>query len=234
MDDDKAIPFLGILMLDTKFPRILGDAGNVDSYPVPARVHVVDGAGSLDIVKDGLPPEHLIQAFCKAAKRLESDGAFAIVSTCGFLITVQDQISDAVNVPVMMSALSLYPQIRAKFGENPIGIITASYKNLGDTALQAAGMERQDVRISGMEDCAAFAKVILQPKDQQLMSIDPVAIEASVIDKALSLLKSNPDICAFLLECTNLPPYAKAIEMATGRSVFSILDGVDYLIKTKH
>lgn len=220
-------------MLDTKFPRILGDAGNVDSYTVPARVHVVKGAGSLDIVKDGLPPEYLIRAFCKSAKQLESDGAFAIVSTCGFLVTVQNRISDAVNVPVMVSALSLYPQIRAKFSGSPIGIITASYESLGDTALQAAGIKYQDVRIAGMEDCAAFVNAILQPKEQQLAKIDSTAIETTVIGKAISLLKADPEICAFLLECTNLPPYAKAIEIATGRPVYSILDGIDCLINTK-
>ncbi len=220
-------------MLDTKFPRILGDAGNVGSYTVPARVHVVKGAGSLDIVKDGLPPEYLIRSFCKGAKQLESDGAFAIISTCGFLVTVQDRISDAVNVPVMVSALSLYPQIRAKFFGNPIGIITASYESLGDTALQAAGIKHQDVRIAGMEDCAAFVNAILQPKEQQPAKIDSTAIETAVIGKAISLLKADPEICAFLLECTNLPPYAKAIEIATGRSVYSILDGADYLINTK-
>lgn len=230
MNDDKPIPFLGVMMLDTKFPRILGDAGNVDSYSVPARVSVVKGAGSLDIVKDGLPPEHLIHAFCQAAKQLESDGAFAIVSTCGFLITLQERISDAVNIPVTMSALSLYPQIRAKFGKIPIGIITASYESLGEAALQAAGIERQDVCIVGMEDCGVFANAILQPKDLQPAKIDPVAIEASVVEKALSLLNVNPNICAFLLECTNLPPYAKAIEIATGRPVYSILDSVECLL----
>lgn len=219
-------------MLDTRFPRILGDAGNVDSYSTPARIHVIKGAGSLDIVKDGLPSEHLIRAFCKAAKQLEADGAFAIVSTCGFLITVQDRISEAVNVPVMMSALSLYPHIRAEFGGKPIGIITASRKSLGDTALQAAGIDSADVCIAGLEDCTAFATAILQSKDQQPEKIGSKAIEAAVVEKALSLLNADPDICAFLLECGNLPPYAQAIAKASGRPVYSILDGANHLAKT--
>lgn len=224
-------PFLGILMLDTKFTRILGDAGNIDSYDTPARMRVVSGAGSLDIVKDGLPEEELIQAFCQAARELEAEGAYGIVSTCGFLISVQERISDVVGIPVMMSALSLYAGIHEKFPNHPIGILTASYINLGATALQAAGIKRNDVKILGMDDCAAFADVILRSKDQQSDKIDPLAIETAAIEKAMSLLEIAPDICAFLLECGNLPPYAKVIEEATKRPVYSILDGARYMTK---
>ncbi len=224
-------PFLGILMLDTKFTRILGDAGNIDSYDTPARMRVVSGAGSLDIVKDGLPEEELIQAFCQAARELEAEGAYGIVSTCGFLISVQERISDVVGIPVMMSALSLYAGIHEKFPNHPIGILTASYISLGATALQAAGIKRNDVKILGMDDCAAFADVILRPKDQQSDKIDLLAIETAAIEKAMSLLEIAPDICAFLLECGNLPPYAKVIEEATKRPVYSILDGARYMTK---
>ena len=224
-------PFLGILMLDTKFTRILGDAGNIDSYDTPARMRVVSGAGSLDIVKDGLPEEELIQAFCQAARELVAEGAYGIVSTCGFLISVQERISDVVGIPVMMSALSLYAGIHEKFPNHPIGILTASYISLGATALQAAGIKRNDVKILGMDDCAAFADVILRPKDQQSYKIDPLAIETAAIEKAMSLLEIAPDICAFLLECGNLPPYAKVIEEATKRPVYSILDGARYMTK---
>ena len=30
-------PFLGVVMLDTRFPRPVGDLGNLASYPVPDR-----------------------------------------------------------------------------------------------------------------------------------------------------------------------------------------------------
>ena len=59
--NDLNTPFLGILMLDTNFPRIIGDAGNVDSYDIPARTLVVSGAGSLDIVKIGQPSDYSIK-----------------------------------------------------------------------------------------------------------------------------------------------------------------------------
>jgi hypothetical protein len=84
-----------------------------------------------------------------------------------------------------------------------------------------------------MDDCAAFADVILRPKDQQSDKIDPLAIETAAIEKAMSLLKIAPDICAFLLECGNLSPYAKAIEEATKHPIYSILDGARHMTKQR-
>ena len=230
MMDEKNIPFLGIMMLDTNFPRVLGDAGNESSYMFPVRIHIVKGAGSLDLVKDEMPSEEIIQLFCKAAKKLEFDGAFAIISTCGFLIAIQDTIADAVSIPVMVSALSLYPKIYKKFGEGSVGVITASFKSLGDIALRAAGLKRHEVCIAGMEDCSAFSDAILQLKNDQLQKIDTLTIENFIVNKALLLKERQPNISVFLLECTNLPPYKQAIERATGCPVYSIIDVAEALM----
>lgn len=217
-------PFLGILMLDTAFPRILGDAGNPYSYDLPARTRVIKNAGSLNIVKNGRPEESLVQQFCQAAQALEAEGAIALVSTCGFLISVQQDIASAVSIPVILSSLSLYPLLSNLFGKRPIGIMTASQSSLGDQILKAAGINAEDVRIVGFEDVPAFADAILRDKSEQLNSLDEQAIEQAAISKAKALISETPEIKAILLECGNLPPYANAIRNATGLPVFSILD----------
>jgi Asp/Glu/hydantoin racemase len=217
--------FLGILMLDTAFPRVLGDAGNIESYDIPARIRIVSGAGSLDIVKNGNPTVELVAAFCEAAKTLEQDGACAIVSTCGFLISVQTEISNAVKIPVMVSSLSLYPTIRARVGDKKIGILTASKAALGGSALKSADIQTNDVVIEGFEDCEAFSSAILAKKENQPQTINTAKIEQVAIQKSQNMVENNPDLAAILLECGNLPPYAPAIRAATGLPVFSILDG---------
>ncbi|MEI6204133.1 MAG: hypothetical protein WCP68_19470, partial [Enhydrobacter sp.] len=39
-----------------------------------------------------------------------------------------------------------------------------------------------------------------------------------------ALLRDRPDVDAIVLECTNLPPYKKALEHALGVPVFDVLD----------
>lgn len=211
-------------MLDTAFPRILGDAGNPASYHRPARIMIVPNAGSPDIVRDGAPHGILIAAFCNAAQRLEREGAIAITSTCGFLVAVQDQIAASVNIPVMVSALSLFPLVRQAHGNQPIGIITASKPHLGRTAMQAVGAAPDQVRIIGMEDCDAFASMILAPKSVQPDRIDAPTIKAATVAKAKALCAQDTQLGAIILECGNLPPYADAVADATGKRVYSLLD----------
>ncbi|WP_393927881.1 aspartate/glutamate racemase family protein [Yoonia sp. R2-816] len=216
--------FIGVLMLDTAFERVIADAGNPDSYHRPARLRVVENAGSPEIVRDGLPSPELVDAFCLAAQELEAAGAVAITSTCGFLISVQDRIAAAVTVPVMVSALSLFPLIRAAHGNRPVGILTASRQQLGPKALGAAGAVPDQVRIAGLEDCPAFAQAILVRKSDQPARIDRQGIADAAVARALMLCDETPDLGAILLECGNLPPYADAITAATGKQVYSILD----------
>ena len=90
--------FIGILSLDTRFPRIRGDAGNPDSYDLPARVRVVDGADAPKIVQDAPPDAELAARFIDAARDLRDEGAVFITSTCGFLVHLQKDIARAVKV----------------------------------------------------------------------------------------------------------------------------------------
>ncbi len=226
--------FLGVLMLDTAFPRIPGDAGHPGSYHMPARLRVVEGAGSLEVVRDGPLPDALVLKFVDAARELERDGAIAIVSTCGFLVTVQPRIAAAVRVPVMLSALSLFPLVRLAHGGRPIGVLTASAAALGGSALTAAGIDAGQARIAGMEHCAAFAGAILRPKSGQPGSLDQDAIRDAAVAGAQGLRAKTPDLGAILLECGNLPPYAEDIASATGLPVYSILDAARLLTGARH
>lgn len=216
--------FIGILALDTRFPRIPGDAGNPDSWHLPARVAVVAGAGSAQIVRDGPPEPATIARFADAARGLQAEGACLITSTCGFLVTIQAEIARAVHIPVLLSGLSLVPLVARLTGGRPVGILTASQRCLGPEALRAAGITVEPVHIAGLEDRPEFARIFLAPRDEQPDRFDPAAVETAVLAAATRLTGDHPDIGALVLECGNLPPYAAAIGRATGLPVLSILD----------
>ena len=220
---------LGILSLDTAFPRIPGDAGNPGSYPFPTLVKVVAGADSTKVVRDGTPDGDLPQKFVDAARALEARGVRAIVSTCGFLITSQSRIAADVNVPVMLSALSLLPGLHAVMSAR-IGVLTASRSSLGPTALKAAGIEPGAVVIQGMDGEPVFTRTFLVPLEDQPSELDRREMEKAVVGQAKTLVKRAPDVGAILLECGNLPPYADAIRAATGRPVFHLIDAACWLM----
>ncbi|WP_319412738.1 hypothetical protein [uncultured Cohaesibacter sp.] len=139
-------------------------------------------------------------------------------------------MEEQLSIPVMLSALSLYRGIRARNPEGPVAILTASAASLGPSVLAAVDIDPDGVVICGMEDCPAFADAILRPKHSQSHHLDQEAIEKDILRKGQMMLASHPDICAFLLECGNLPPYQEALAKATGKPVFSIIDGVNSLL----
>lgn len=46
---------------------------------------------------------------------------------------------------------------------------------------------------------------------------------AEVVGAAQELVKNHPNVRAIVLECTNMPPFTRAVEKATGRKVWDIL-----------
>src|ERR671918_490531 len=100
---------VGILMLDTRFPRIPGDMGNATTFPFPVRYHRVAGADPDLVVRRGA--EGLLPAFVEGARALEREGVGAVTTNCGFLVKYQRELADAVRVPVFTSSLLLVPLV---------------------------------------------------------------------------------------------------------------------------
>ena len=98
---------VGILMLDTQFPRIPGDMGNAATFDFPVLYHRVRGASPDRVVRHG--QRELLPAFIEGARALEREGVRAVTTNCGFLAKFQDEVAAAVSVPVFTSSLLLVP-----------------------------------------------------------------------------------------------------------------------------
>ena len=220
---------LGVLMLDTAFPRIVGDVGNPASYDGPVLFHVVEGADVMRIVRGEAPGGALVEAFVAGARTLEAEGVCGILTSCGFLGHVQETLAGAVRVPVLASALSLGPGIRAMTAGRPLGILTADSRALTPALLRACGLDPAGVRIAGLERDAAWRRLILAPKAAQADTLDADEIGGLAEKAARRLQDADPEIGALLLECTNLPPYEARLRRATGLPVFHILHGAALL-----
>jgi hypothetical protein len=102
---------VGILMLETRFPRIPGDMGNGETWPFPVLYKVVPGASPRRVVRERA--EGLLDQFLAAADELVRLGADGITTTCGFLSLYQREIAAHVGVPVATSSLLQIPLIES-------------------------------------------------------------------------------------------------------------------------
>src|SRR3546814_11025821 len=108
-----AAPCLGVLMLETAFPGLPGDGGHPGTWSVPTRYRVVETATVASVVKSGPLPLNLLMAFIDAAWTLVEEGATLVTTSCGFLVTAQKALADALPVPVVTSSLLQIPQVQA-------------------------------------------------------------------------------------------------------------------------
>jgi len=206
-------PMLGLLMLDTRFPRVPGDIGHPDSLPFPVRRVVVQGATPERIVRGR--DEAALAPFITAARALVAEGAVAIGTSCGFLALFQRALQAALPVPVYSSALlvlaELQPQLRC-------GVITAEAASLTPEHLRAVGADPA-TPVEGITPGSPLHRTLLQ----DLPTLDTTDAQAQVLAAAARLRARVPGLQALVLECTNLPPYAPALRRATGLPVHDVL-----------
>lgn len=211
-DGQPTAGFLGILMLDTRFPRPLGDVGNPDTWRragIPVRFVAVTGASPERIVKEADPA--LLQPFIDAAIGLERAGAVALSTSCGFLAAWQARLARAVAVPVVSSSL-----LQAARFDRP-GIVTIDAGALGPAVLQGAAVPA-GTPVQGVAPGCEFHRRILTNDS----TLDLRQAERDVVEAAVRLVEAHPEVTDIVLECTNMPPYRQAVARATGRAVHDI------------
>lgn len=205
---------VGILMLDSRFPRILGDIGNAQSWPFPVDYHIVKGATPERIIKNN--PHEMLAPFIEGAEALIANGARGITTTCGFLSLFQADLANALSVPVVTSSLMQTRLINQILGPSKqAGILTICQSALTPAHLAAADVP-SDTPIATTEGLREFSRAVLgnEPK------LDITLAKQDNIDAARQLA-SQPNVGAIILECTNMAPYAADISAATGLPVFS-------------
>ena len=216
-------PGLGLIKLDTLFPRLPGDLGLASSWGPHVLEAVVQGALPQRIVKQQLAFAHSAFAplFAEAIQTLVQRGAMAITTSCDFLVLWQQELQALSPVPVITSSLCLLPELLQK--ESSVGVLSIDAHSLTPMHWAGAGLDADQVRrlvVKGMPPDSHFCQSILG--NQAHLNADQAQQE--VVAAAMSLVQASPQLKTLVLECTNLPPYRLAIEMATGLKVLSLRD----------
>ena len=216
---------LGVVLLNTRFPRLAGDIGNPESFPFPVVYRRVEAATVASVVREGAVAEEAAQALISAAKALaEDEGASLIATSCGFLGALQERLQEAVPVPVIASAFALLPFLRQVYGEAAtIGVLTFDSRRL--SAAHFGPWSDAGTLVEGIEGGRELHRVIAG----DLPTLDREAAEAEVCAAGRRILARDPEVAAILLECTNLSPYRRALADATGRPVYDLNQAIAWI-----
>ncbi len=215
---------VGILMLEARFPRIPGDMGNARTWPFPVRYRVVRSASPDLVVRRGAPG--MLEPFIAAGRELAEEGCRLITTNCGFLSLFQAELAAALPCPVATSSLMQARMIEATLPPGRrVGALTISAATLTPAHLAAAGCPA-DMPVWGVAEGCEFQRVILGNEER----LDVAQAEADMVSAALAFQRAHPELGAILFECTNMPPYKRAVAEATGLPVYSIETLLHWLV----
>lgn len=208
---------IGILMLESRFPRIPGDGGNATTWPFPLLFKVVSGATPERVVEQGA--EGLLDVFIDAGRELVSAGADGIATNCGFLALYQAELSQALSVPVASSSLLQVNGVQKLLPPGrEVGILTISAASLTERHLEKAGIPL-GAPVGGTDRGGAFARTILDDR----LELDVDAARADVVGAAEELVTTHPNIGALVLECTNMSPFTADVSAAIRLPVYDFV-----------
>ncbi len=102
----------------------------------------------------------------------------------------------------------------------------ANSRYLRRSFLSHAGID-ESIRmvVAGMEKYPAFSSAIIEESGK----LDMATAEQEVVDAARKLKQDHPDVGAVFLECSDMPPYAAAIQDALHLPVFDFVTMINYV-----
>jgi hypothetical protein len=162
-----------------------------------------------------------VPALREALLQLQAAGCRVLTTSCGFLVLLQQELQAALAVPLVTSSLLLLPDLLAR--EERVGVLTIAGSALGHEHLHAAGVPQQrlaDVLVQGVAPAGEFATAILGDRDR----MDFARAGDDVVAAAHALRLREPRLRFVVLECTNMPPYARRVEAETGMVCLSLWD----------
>ena len=214
---------IGILCLDTLFPKPPGQLRNPLTFDFPVVCRVLRGVGAKEILSS--TSAQLETLFVDAARELERDGVKAIAGSCGFMARFQSQIAAELHVPVFLSSLLQLPLVRLIHGEKAeIGVLTASSQALTPAHFANCATPMESVHIRGMEGNPEFWETIIEGKRHDF---DMERLEAEIVGSAAAFAREKA-LDALVLECTDLSAFSAPIQRAINLPVYDINSLVEY------
>jgi aspartate/glutamate racemase len=215
---------IGLLQLDTRFPRPIGDVGNPLSWRRPLSTRVLNGVTVRDVVRSSGPDPRAVDIVIENARALAMSGCDVVTTSCGFFAAIQSAVQPCIDVPFVSSSLTLITKLLSdsySYTSAHLGVLTFDVQAL--SAAHFVGVGAPFVQaIEGLPAESYLRKCI----EHNETTLSLAHAEANVVQCAQRLKSRFPDVRVIVLECTNLGVYRHAVEHATGCKVLDIVDAV--------
>lgn len=217
---------IGIIYIeDVYYPMLPGNIVNGNTFNFPVRLKAVEG---LDIPNLFQTKDQVGEQILKACQELKKEGVRAISAACGFFGNYQATIAEQMDIPVAISSLVQVPWILPLLKSNQkIGVLTADQSSWTERLLENCGITPELAQRLVIKDLAHEKEFscILEGRG----SFDNGIVQQEVVSKALEIMAGDDDIGAILLECSDMPPYAYAVQAATQLPVFDFTTLIRWL-----
>jgi len=217
-------PTVGIIQLPANIPMLPGDMGNPTTFNFPVLYEMIEEIDPFWVLADK-PHPVVMKKVIAACKRLTMQGVTTIIGNCGFFANYQPEVAASLDVGVQFfnGSLIQLPMLLTSVGANKkVGVMTASKKLLMPSpAIKYSGVSEADMKrvvVYGAEDGKEMQKVT-----GETGRFNPKKLEKELVNLAKKMVKENPDVGAIVLECTEFPPYAHAIQDAVRLNIWDFV-----------
>lgn len=219
-------PTLGILMLEGKMANVTGCMAGDETFPYRTVRHVVAGARTPRTPDDAIA---MLPLYREAAQQL-SEGVDVITANCGLIALLQQELAEAVDVPVVTSSLVSVPTVARLIGpQRRIGILTFFRDAVGERNYVASGWSSSTIPVSvaGVDGSEAWLEFLetkeVAPDLRRRLGADL----RGAIDE---LLEREPTIGALVSECTMLPAVLDDIREDVPVPIFDLPTTLDWAL----
>lgn len=216
---------IGIILLTVDYPIVPGNVANASTFNFPVRYENVPGVDSPRL--HTVDPT-IIEDLTEAGLKLEKAGVRAVICSCGYFGYWQKELRERLNVPVYASSLIQIPFIKMGLKKDQkIGVLCAVERTFGPKLMDACGVSAEDqeaVIMKCMEFEPEFSAI---PRDRTYMN-NAIA-RKELVAGAKALVEEHPEIGAILLECSDMPPYAAAIQAELNLPVYDFTTMINYV-----
>ena len=217
----------GVLIVNTSHPLLPGNVQNARSFSFPIIYEIVHGISFHDLME---AKEICDQPIRDAVERLESRGVNVILGACGSFGHWQKRISQYSNVPAYVSIMTQVPFVISGLpAEQKLGVVFANPDAFTQRLKDECGISEADCErmvIVGADTIPAFDLLY-----EEGTVADAKALEKDIVALCVKAREENPEIGAWLFQCSELPVYAAAVQEATGLVVFDMTVLIDHLYR---